>query len=510
MDGMTIEEGTMALGSPNSTGIKSLDEKLIALGRRAARLTPPRLVPSPLLRALEATGTSHIYADTADVDELWRVVAPSADARLAEVDGNTVNQPLVRGVLDRYLTREAGQLSTARHALQDVDVTPYLYTVVCGWIGNDAVARFGAGRPWEVSLQLHMATVEHAPHLAAQLGRALRGMVPSCLVKVPFKPQAPHVFLLARDLERDGIPVNFTSTFSARQAVAAALLADVTRTNIFLGRLNQGLHAERLGEHVTLEAQRYLRRLRQAGHAKTLLIAASLRDWQSIVQLTGCDVFTVPPGVLGDFLSHATPEMLARRLETSYEDRLGTAESVLRALRPERLRRLWAVEPELVDFLLDYRASAEYRALQDGDRLRRRFEAAGFGDMFHTPTSQEREALRRSKLPDLASPLTTRLALDTLYSLLADADFEKEQALIDARLAEAADEKGAVSGRMQRIELAPDEVQLLRESLASYVVDLRRELAGSEDRETQHVLAKREEFLNDLLRRLDDARRAAA
>jgi hypothetical protein len=58
---------------------------------------------------------------------------------------------------------------------------------------------------------------------------------------------------------------------------------------------------------------------------------------------------------------------------------------------------------------------------------------------------------------------------------------------------------------MQRIELASEEMQLLRESLASYVVELRRELAGSEDRETQRVLAKREKFLDGLLRRIDDA-----
>ena len=31
-------------------------------------------------------------------------------------------------------------------------------------------------------------------------------------------------------------------------------------------------------------------------------------------------------------------------------------------------------------------------------------------------------------LPDLDAPLTRRLALDTLFSLLADADFDKEQA----------------------------------------------------------------------------------
>jgi hypothetical protein len=48
------------------------------------------------------------------------------------------------------------------------------------------------------------------------------------------------------------------------------------------GRLNQGLHAELPGEHVVLEAQRELRRLRAGRRAKTLLIAASMRDWRHV------------------------------------------------------------------------------------------------------------------------------------------------------------------------------------------------------------------------------------
>jgi hypothetical protein len=43
--------------------------------------------------------------------------------------------------------------------------------------------------------------------------------------------------------------------------------------------------------------------------------------------------------------------------------------------------------------------------------------------------------LRPSKLPDLVSPLVRRVAIDTLYTLLADAGFDKEQQAIDARLA---------------------------------------------------------------------------
>lgn len=74
-----------------------------------------------------------------------------------------------------------------------------------------------------------------------------------------------------------GIPVNFSTTFSARQVVAAALLANVVRTNIFMGRLNQGLESELLGEQVDLMSQRVLTWLRNEAGTKTLLIVASVR-----------------------------------------------------------------------------------------------------------------------------------------------------------------------------------------------------------------------------------------
>ena len=68
-------------------------------------------------------------------------------------------------------------------------------------------------------------------------------------------------------------------------------------------------------------AQRRLRELRQAGHAKTRLIVASLRDWATFVHTAGSDVFTAPPDVLADLLASADPVQLTCRLDASFEDR---------------------------------------------------------------------------------------------------------------------------------------------------------------------------------------------
>jgi transaldolase len=422
----------------------SLEETLVTCGRGHAAPERVRLVSSAPLAALRRTGTAHVYADTADRDELRRLRAVAGGGILAEVDGNTVNQPLARQVLDRYLAGDrleacAQELRRHRQGTPPAALLPHIYTMVSGWMGNDLASAFAAGRAWEVSLQLHMGAVSD-PETAKSLGRALRTIVPSCFVKVPFRPHEPQSLLIARDLEAEGIPVNFTSTFSARQVVAAALLANVTRTNIFMGRLNQGFHAALLGEHVDLEAQRALRRLRREVGVKTQLIVASVREWQTFFRVAGCDVFTAPCDVLGRFLSQTDMpvEALTSQLETSYEDRLGLAEEVIKVVGLTRIARLWRVEPEFLEFLVHYRTSAEYRELTDGEELRRRFENAGFRDFFYAPDARDWQILRKGKLPDLAGPLARRLAVDTHMSLLADGDFVNQQEAIDAALLERA------------------------------------------------------------------------
>jgi transaldolase len=203
-----------------------------------------------------------------------------------------------------------------------------------------------------------------------------------------------------------------------------------------MGRLNQGFHAALLGEHVDLEAQRALRRLRRESDIKTRLIVASIREWQTFARVAGCDAFTAPCNVLGAFLSQTEipVEGLSSQLETSYEDRLGIAEDAIKSVGLEHIARLWRVEPEFLQFLTEYGTSTEYRGLTDGEGLQRRFEDAGFGDFFYAPDAQEWQILRNSKLPDLTDPIAGRLAVDTHMSLLADGDFVNQQEAIDATL----------------------------------------------------------------------------
>jgi transaldolase len=84
---------------------------------------------------------------------------------------------------------------------------------------------------------------------------------------------------------------------------------------------------------------------------------------------------------------------------------------------------------------VELRCSPDFRKL-DGDGLFKKFDQAGFGEVFYSPTKNEWQELRKNKLPDLDSPLIKKLPLDTLYSLLAVADFMKFQEGMDQRISE--------------------------------------------------------------------------
>ncbi len=428
------------------------DATVIDLIRRAqgrqAWPKPVRWVVQPLLKAVRDCGTVHFYADTADPTELRDLLVAREDGEAVhmygEVDGNTTNQPLIEKVLDRLLSADEtdGIVAWARR-LREVDPgltleegTVLVYSILNGRLAWEVLDRFGAGRTWHISLELHTALAPD-PVASRRVARALSRAVPGALVKVAFTPDHPHALLIARDLEREGVAVNFTATFSARQVVAAALLANPHRTNIFLGRLNQGLRLDLLGEHVLLEAQRHMRRLRRDFGVRTLNMAASVRRWQTMVLTAGCDAYTVPYPVLKAFLTQGEvgPEAVCDCQEMDFTEavRALPAEVVEKVGGFERVERLWKVEPEFIEFLVELRSDPAFDRL-DGEGLFRRFEAAGFGDFFYAPTAAEWRELRKNKLPDLDSPLTRRIALDTLYSLLAVGDFANFQDQMDARI----------------------------------------------------------------------------
>ncbi len=425
---------------------RTIVELMKASARRPKPSKAVEFVSHPLARALKLCGTAHLYTDTADPEELHDLLVQEEDAEnihlYAEVDGNTTNQPLVIKVLDRFLGGDhtnnmlawVETLQKEKPNLSIEEACMLVYSIINGRLGLEVIEDYAAGRPWQISLELHTGL---APYSIASksIGWCLSQAVPNSFVKVAFTPDHPHAFLIARDLENQGVAVNFTATFSARQIVAAALLANPHRTNVFLGRLSQGLESELLGDQVLLETQRHVRRLRERFAVQTLNMGASVRRWQTLVLTAGCDVYTVPYPVLKEFLTKTEigPEDIKNCLETDYSDKLAITENVRKKVGLEKIKQLYRVEPEFIQFLTELRESAEYATI-DEDGLIKRFDEAGFGDFFYFPTASEWRELRKGKLPDLDSPLTKALPLDTLYSLLAIGDFTNFQDRMDEKI----------------------------------------------------------------------------
>jgi transaldolase len=430
-----------SLGHKAPIGPSAVEAGQAEAGRLADFPPQPAGAAGRLLAALRAAGTTRIHADTADAQELAALRSAGGSPLLGALDGSAATQPLVREVLGRYLERGSPQewARGLQHLWGDRPPShwiPSIYTLLCAQLAEDVLQAVDPSRPWEVGVQLHTG-LERDPEAARSVGRALYEMVPSVLVTLPFSPHAPDCLLVARDLARAGIPVGFTSIFSVRQAVAAGLLANAARVHVSVGRLNRGLGTALLGERVVLHSQQALRRLRGQTGLGARLVVTGMQDWQAFVRLAGCDIFRAPCAVIRDFLTQAEVPAgeIRSQPESAYEGQVRIEDRVIRALGAGRIERLGRIEPDFIDFLLELRASGLAATLRSGDDLVRRFEMAGFSDFFHAPTPGEWAALRRGTLPDLSAPLTRQLALDTLYSLLADAEAGMRQEAMDREIA---------------------------------------------------------------------------
>src|SRR5436305_5111757 len=128
------------------------------------------------------------------------------------------------------------------------------------------------------------------------------------IVKIPLTPEG---YCAVARVRQEGIPINFTLGFSARQNYLAALLSKPNYVNVFLGRLNAVVADNQLGdgkfvgEKVTLASQAGVKQLREADSSiPTHQIAASMRSAEQMVSLAGVDVFTIPPKAVEEFYKH--------------------------------------------------------------------------------------------------------------------------------------------------------------------------------------------------------------
>jgi transaldolase len=421
-----------------------MDETLLhdsALARSVRAFCLDRFIPpprdrragfrsDPRWRELSALGTA-LWLDTGDLDAaraLW-----SREFVALTTNNTLLNKEVQKGQYDE-LVPEAARL--LRQMLPGIDRGRLLLEVAFVLNAVHAlklVAAFDA----DVSVELHTA-LAYDPAGSYEFGRRYAAIHPErFIVKVPLTPEG---ILAARRLVQDGIRVNFTLGFSARQNHLIASLAAPAWVNVFMGRLNSfvadnGLGDGRnFGEKATLASQRNLRELRRTAGVATRQIGASMRSGRQCIDLAGLDVFTMPVAAAKEFHAATPPPPLADRTGDDPPVALAGGRSVER----ERLDLLWAV-PQALRSVTSRLLGADLDRATAGD-LRSQLAEAGAGDLFPRLTPAELATLRADgKIPQYAkwAPRVQQgsASWDGLLTAAALESFAQDQQALDDRVA---------------------------------------------------------------------------
>ncbi len=401
-------------------------ELTASLAREGFSGTSDREYPSdPAWAALRGTGTQ-LWLDTGDLEEasgLW-----CREFSHLTTNNTLVNREVQKGLFDD-LIRETG---LRLRDTTDLDLERLTWEV--GFVVNCRTAlRLVEAFDATVSVELHPAMADDV-ELSVAYGRRYYAVCPErFIVKVPLTPAG---LLVARQLSGEGIPVNFTLGFSARQNVLAAAFSRPAYVNVFMGRLNSfvadsGLGSgENIGEKTTMATQLALLEGRQKQGWETRLIGASMRSGAQVWALAGLDVFTMPVAAAREFKEEfdAHPRPLESQVGRDFP--VETSE-------PELLSRLWT---------LDEGTLRAIQALQRADPTGWRGEDLvafvrehGTTDLLPAWTAAEREEIRaHGKIPRWESWRDDlqcgRVGLDALMSISALESFVKDQAALDDRI----------------------------------------------------------------------------
>jgi len=257
------------------------------------------------------------------------------------------------------------------------------------------------------------------------------------IIKIPFTPAG---ILTTRKLSNEGIPVNHTLGFSARQNYIVARIAKPAFVNVFLGRLNSFIADNNLGdgsyvgEKTTLASQSAITKLREQNLTTTRQIGASLREGAQVRDLAGIDVMTMPPKVAGQFLSlNLPPEQITDKTTQDYTPGLN------QDIEPDtvNLRTLWDID----DCLIKCIDNLEKENIDNftPDDLVEFFEEHNCADaMVPWTQSQIQTSKAEGKIPNLENfkdaLADNSIGLDSLMNLAGLNSFTTDQQAMDQRV----------------------------------------------------------------------------
>lgn len=378
-----------------------------------------------LWQALRATGTE-LWLDTGnieDVDGLW-----TREFSALTTNNSLLNKEIQSGQYDGFIA-EAGRL------LDEFDLTERERKLELAFILNARhalrlVERYDAF----VSVEEH-TDLTHDLDGAINYARRYFAICPERFyVKIPFSAAG---LLATRQVSKEGIRVNHTLGFSARQNYLIARVGRPAFVNVFMGRLNSfvadnGLgDGSYVGEKATLASQQAVAALRVGHNQETRQIGASYREGKQVQDLAGIDVMTLPAKVARGFLEmELSPTEISNRTEEDYTP--GINDDV----DPDAvgLDTLWEV-PEGYKEIVEELEESDPGSMTP-DALIEFFADHGHADaMVRWTDKQITTALQEGKIPYLEtwrSLLAGReIGLDSLMNLAGWAHFHTDQQKMD-------------------------------------------------------------------------------
>ncbi len=374
---------------------------------------------------------SELWLDTGnmgDADDLW-----TREMTALTTNNTLLNREIQTGRYDDLVRDAAGLLDA--YELDERTRRLELAFVLNAHHALRLVERFDAF----VSVEEH-TDLAHDPDGALAYARRYYAVCPErFIVKIPLTPAG---LLATRRAAAEGIPVNHTLGFSARQNVVVAGFARPKFVNVFLGRLNAFVADNRLGdgayvgERATLASQAAVRCVGESLGTKTRQIGASIRDGGQVRDLAGLDVLTMPPSAAREFLELGlAPGDLSDRTGEDY--RPAFADGV----DPEAvgLNTLWDVPDGLAD-CIDALEEVEVDAMEAAD-LVGFFHDHGFGDLLVAWRPEDIEtSAAEGKVPTLQNwhdrLESGAIGLDALMNLAGLNSFAADQRAMDDHVAE--------------------------------------------------------------------------
>jgi transaldolase len=388
---------------------------------------PPARVPAPAsdaaLDKLRQLGTQ-LWLDTGNLDEaskLWR-----QEFSALTTNNTLANQVVQTGLMDEDIQEAARRIRDVEPGISLDDMVLDIVFVVNCHIAQRLVHAFDA----LVSVELHPGIGYDIEKTVRYAERYYAVNPDRFIVKIPMTPEG---FCSVARVRQEGIPINYTLGFSARQNYLAAQLSKPNYCNVFLGRLNAVVADNKLGdgkfvgEKTTLASQKAVRELRDAhDDIPTHQIAASMRSAEQIVSLAGVDVYTIPPKAVQEFFGqNHKPEDIKNTLDEKYEVKLGNDTD------KSSVEVLWTIDDQFKKFAQELADRGGHNLT--GDDLRQADKDYGT-KLFTDFTTADRAAIsKHGKIPDVAH-FAGRASLDDLMTESAIQSFIIDQTAFDDRI----------------------------------------------------------------------------